>query len=168
MEVTLMVPGAPAMDPKSAEAMKTLIAKAILGAGVLASDDVHGDYEALTVRGVESLQEPQGRPYGTGAIFRDDSGNWFSVTQARRGDLDTSKEWGLWFSRRRARCRGERLRTGSTPRAGRVPTPRPGRRIGDDRRGERPFPTCNPARAGQHTAQAEVLHTGSSATRKIF
>ncbi|MFD7534734.1 VOC family protein [Streptomyces sp. NPDC059819] len=95
VELTLMVPGAPAMDPESAEAMKTLISKGILGAGVLATDDIHGDYKALKARGVEFLQEPKERPYGTEAIFRDDSGNWFSFTQARQGDLDTSKEWGI-------------------------------------------------------------------------
>lgn len=95
VEITLMVPGAPAMDPESAEAMKKLIAKGILGAGVLATDDIHADYETLKARGVEFLQEPQERPYGTEAIFRDDSGNWFSFTQARQGDLDHDKQWGV-------------------------------------------------------------------------
>ncbi len=27
------------------------------------------------------MQEPAERPYGTEALFRDDSGNWFSFTQ---------------------------------------------------------------------------------------
>lgn len=95
MELTLMVPGPPAMDAESAEAMKKLISKGILGAGVLATDDIHGDYEKLTSRGVQFLQEPQERPYGTEAIFRDDSGNWFSFTERREGDLDLEKEWGI-------------------------------------------------------------------------
>jgi hypothetical protein len=30
---------------------------------------------------VEFLQEPAERPYGVEALFRDDSGNWFSLTQ---------------------------------------------------------------------------------------
>ncbi|GGW52636.1 hypothetical protein GCM10010381_42680 [Streptomyces xantholiticus] len=80
------------MDPESAEAMRTLVSKGVLGAGVLATDDIHGDYEKLKARGVEFLQEPQERPYGTEAIFRDDSGNWFSFTQPR-GDLDLDKDW---------------------------------------------------------------------------
>jgi predicted enzyme related to lactoylglutathione lyase len=30
---------------------------------------------------VTFLQEPTERPYGIEAVFRDDSGNWFSLTQ---------------------------------------------------------------------------------------
>jgi catechol 2,3-dioxygenase-like lactoylglutathione lyase family enzyme len=92
VELTLMVPGPPGLDPESAEAMKKLISKGVLGAGVLATDDVYADYETLKSRGVEFLQEPQERPYGVEAIFRDDSGNWFSFTQ-RREQLDLAKEW---------------------------------------------------------------------------
>ncbi|MEV4684379.1 VOC family protein [Streptomyces kurssanovii] len=94
VELTLMVPTASSMDPESAAAMTTLVSKGVLGAGVLATDDIHGDYEKLKARGVEFLQEPQERPYGTEAIFRDDSGNWFSFTQRRQGgDLDPDKDW---------------------------------------------------------------------------
>ncbi|MEU4212076.1 VOC family protein [Streptomyces sp. NPDC026206] len=93
VELTLMVPGPPGLDPESAEAMKRLVAKGTLGAGVLRTDDVHRDYEALRSKGVEFLQEPQERPYGTEAILRDDSGNWFSLTQPLE-QLDTSKGWG--------------------------------------------------------------------------
>jgi catechol 2,3-dioxygenase-like lactoylglutathione lyase family enzyme len=95
VELTLMMPGSPAMDPESAEAMRTLVSKGILGdAGVLATDDIHGDYEKLKARGVEFLQEPQERPYGTEAVFRDDSGNWFSFTQRReQAGLDLDKDW---------------------------------------------------------------------------
>jgi catechol 2,3-dioxygenase-like lactoylglutathione lyase family enzyme len=93
VELTLMVPGTGNMDPESAEAMRTLIAKGMLGAGVLRTDDVWGDYERLKARGVEFVQEPQERPYGTEALLRDDSGNWFSFTQPREGGLDLDKEW---------------------------------------------------------------------------
>ncbi|WP_116213214.1 VOC family protein [Streptomyces olivoreticuli] len=93
VELTLMVPGAPGLDPESAEALKKLVAKGTLGAGVLSTDDIHRDYETLKGKGVEFLQEPQERPYGTEAIFRDDSGNWFSLTQ-RRDQLDLDKAWG--------------------------------------------------------------------------
>ncbi|MFE4856319.1 VOC family protein [Streptomyces sp. NPDC056670] len=93
VELTLMVPGPPAMDAESAEALRTLVSKGMLGAGVLATDDIHGDYATLKARGVQFLQEPKERPYGTEAIFRDDSGNWFSFTQRREGDLDLDKDW---------------------------------------------------------------------------
>lgn len=93
VDLTLMVPGPPAMDPESAEMVRKLVAKGILGAGALTTDDIHGDYKKLKDRGVEFLQEPQERPYGTEAVFRDDSGNWFSFTQPREGELDLSKDW---------------------------------------------------------------------------
>lgn len=93
VELTLMVPGPPAMDPESAEAIKKLIAKGVMGAGVLTTDDVRGDYEKLKARGVEFVQPPQDRPYGTEAILRDDSGNWYSFTQRRGGGLDLDKDW---------------------------------------------------------------------------
>ncbi|MFJ6085983.1 VOC family protein [Streptomyces sp. NPDC092369] len=93
VDLTLMVPGPPAMDPESAEMVRKLVAKGVLGAGALTTDDIHGDYKRLKDRGVEFLQEPQERPYGIEAVFRDDSGNWFSFTQPREGDLDLSKDW---------------------------------------------------------------------------
>ncbi|WP_062430304.1 VOC family protein [Herbidospora daliensis] len=92
VEITLMVPGPPALDPESAEALKTLIAKGVLGAGVFGTDDIHADYAAMKARGVEFLQEPVERPYGTEAIFRDDSGTWFSFTQ-RRDQIEPELGW---------------------------------------------------------------------------
>ncbi|MEV6962978.1 VOC family protein [Streptomyces sp. NPDC051207] len=92
VELTLMVPGS-GMDPESAEMVRKLVAKGVLGAGVLTTDDIHGDYRKLKDRGVEFLQEPQERPYGIEALFRDDSGNWFSFTQPREGGPDTTKDW---------------------------------------------------------------------------
>ncbi|GAB1820089.1 VOC family protein [Herbidospora sp. RD11066] len=90
VEITLTVPGPPALDPESAEALKKLIAKGVLGAGVFTTDDIRGDYETLKARGVEFLQEPVDRPYGIEAIFRDDSGTWFSFTQRK---INESAEW---------------------------------------------------------------------------
>ncbi|WP_367129444.1 MULTISPECIES: VOC family protein [Streptomyces] len=93
VELTLMVPGPPGLDPESSEAVKKLVSKGALGAGVLSTDDIRRDYETLTAKGVEFLQEPQERPYGTEAILRDDSGNWFSLTQ-RNERMDMDKAWG--------------------------------------------------------------------------
>ncbi|WP_433572051.1 VOC family protein [Streptomyces sp. CA-251247] len=93
VELTLMVPDPSTMDPEAAEALKTLVSKGVMGAGVLATDDIHGDYEKLKERGVEFLQAPQERPYGIEAILRDDSGNWYSFTQRREGALDVDKDW---------------------------------------------------------------------------
>ena len=38
---------------------------------------------ACQLEGSRSLQEPAERPYGIEALFRDDSGNWFSLTQPK-------------------------------------------------------------------------------------
>jgi hypothetical protein len=42
---------------------------------------------------VEFIQEPQERPYGIEAIFRDDNGDWYTLTQ-RNERLDFSKDFG--------------------------------------------------------------------------
>jgi catechol 2,3-dioxygenase-like lactoylglutathione lyase family enzyme len=92
LELTLMVPGPPALDPESADQLKALIAKGVMGAGVMRTEDCHATYRELSARGVEFLQQPADRPYGIEAIFRDDSGNWFSLTQ-RSDHLDESLPW---------------------------------------------------------------------------
>jgi catechol 2,3-dioxygenase-like lactoylglutathione lyase family enzyme len=72
-------------DAASAEQIRALVAKGALGTGVMATDDVRKTYEELSARGVEFTQEPASRPYGVEAIFRDDSGNWFSLTEHTGG-----------------------------------------------------------------------------------
>jgi glyoxalase/bleomycin resistance protein/dioxygenase superfamily protein len=42
---------------------------------------VRKTYQELKARGVQFLQEPQERPYGIDALMKDDSGNWFGLTQ---------------------------------------------------------------------------------------
>jgi len=92
LQLTLMVPGPPSMDPESAEQVKSLVAKGILGAGAFTTDDCQKTYEELSARGVEFIQKPEKRPYGIEALFRDDSGNWFSLTQPT-GEFDHSVDW---------------------------------------------------------------------------
>lgn len=85
LEVILMpiTPG-PTLDAASAASMRRLVEGGAFGIGVFETDDVHGDHERLRKRGVEFVSPPSERPYGTEAIVRDDSGNWFSLTQPRR------------------------------------------------------------------------------------
>jgi catechol 2,3-dioxygenase-like lactoylglutathione lyase family enzyme len=92
MELTLMVPGPPSLDPESAEQLRSLMAKGVLGAGVFNTDDCQAEYERLSGLGVTFVQKPEKRPYGVEAIFRDDSGNWFSLTE-RFANLDESRPW---------------------------------------------------------------------------
>jgi len=80
-ELVLSVPGAPMMDEQSAEQVKALVAKGALGAGAFETDDCRATYDELNARGVTFLSEPTERFYGIEATFRDNSGNWFSMTE---------------------------------------------------------------------------------------
>lgn len=82
LEIVLMqiTPG-PAFDAGTAEEMKTLVTKGALGIGVFETDDIHGDYERLSEQGVEFVAPPEEKFYGIEAIVKDNSGNWFSLTQ---------------------------------------------------------------------------------------
>ncbi|MGY5052339.1 VOC family protein [Streptomyces sp. 900105755] len=92
VELALMRLDGPGLDPESAEALRRLVAKGVMGAGAFRTDDCRGDYETFRARGVEFVQEPKERPYGIEAIFRDDNGNWYSLTE-RSEELDFSKEF---------------------------------------------------------------------------
>jgi catechol 2,3-dioxygenase-like lactoylglutathione lyase family enzyme len=80
-ELILLEPGPPMMDPESAEQVKELVAKGALGPGAFETDDCRRTYAELSERGVNFLSEPAERFYGIEATFRDNSGNWFSMTQ---------------------------------------------------------------------------------------
>jgi len=80
-ELILLEPGPPTMDEESAEQVKALVAKGILGAAAFETADCHGTFRQLSERGVTFLSEPTKRPWGTEATWRDNSGNWFSMTE---------------------------------------------------------------------------------------
>lgn len=93
MELALMPTEGPGLDPESAEMLTTLVTKGALSGGVVRTDDCRAEHARLLGQGVDFIQEPQERPYGIEAIFRDPSGNWYSLTQEFEGDLDMSKPW---------------------------------------------------------------------------
>lgn len=68
-------------DPEFAQQLRELVARGAMGTGVMATDDCRATFEELSAAGVTFMQEPTERPYGIEAVFRDDSGNWFSLTQ---------------------------------------------------------------------------------------
>lgn len=70
-------------DEQTAEQVRALVAKGALGSAVFATDDCHKTFRELSERGVVFLSEPAERPYGIEAVFRDDSGNWFSLSERR-------------------------------------------------------------------------------------
>ena len=81
-EIILMEPKAGMlMDEATATQLRAIIEKGVLGAGAFHTDDCHATYEELKNKGVEFVSEPAERPYGIEAVFKDNSGNWFSLTQ---------------------------------------------------------------------------------------
>jgi predicted enzyme related to lactoylglutathione lyase len=81
LEIVLMKPGAPMWDAETTQKIFDLMDRGAMGAGVFETEDCHKTYEELKKRGVEFLSPPKERPYGVEATFKDDSGNWFSLTQ---------------------------------------------------------------------------------------
>jgi catechol 2,3-dioxygenase-like lactoylglutathione lyase family enzyme len=83
-EVVLMPIRAGMMMPEDACAkLRSLVEAGYMGAGVFETTDCKKAYQELKARGVEFRSEPAERPYGVEAVFRDDSGNWFSLTERR-------------------------------------------------------------------------------------
>ena len=83
IEIVLMPTLSPMADPKDMEALRALIKKGVLGAGVFHTDDCRKTYEELKAKGVKFRGEPEEQFYGIECIMEDDSGNWFSVTQQK-------------------------------------------------------------------------------------
>lgn len=64
------------------EVLTKLIESGRFGHGVWKTDDCHKTYEELTAKGVEFVQPPTDRPYGTiEAIFKDNTGNVMVLSQ---------------------------------------------------------------------------------------
>lgn len=83
-EIALMEPTPGFLyDEETANQIRALIEKGALGAGVFDTDDCQATYEELKSRGVEFMQPPAERPYGIEALFKDNSGNWFSLTERK-------------------------------------------------------------------------------------
>lgn len=66
---------------ETVKAMTELIRKGTFGCGVFTCNDIYATYEELLSKGVEFKKAPTKEFYGTEALFRDDSGNWFSLAQ---------------------------------------------------------------------------------------
>ncbi|MFG1789975.1 VOC family protein [Nocardia sp. NPDC049149] len=82
LEVTLMVPGPP-LDEGMTEAIKRALANGTHGALGLSTENCQKTFEELTAKGVEFIQPPAERPYGTEAIVRDNSGNWLVLVEKK-------------------------------------------------------------------------------------
>lgn len=83
IELILRKLGPPEFDAETAEQIRRLVAKGALGIALLKTDDCRKAFEELSAKGVSFVQEPKERPWAIEAIFRDDSGNWFSLQERR-------------------------------------------------------------------------------------
>ena len=80
LQVSLAIPGPPFSDELVTAMKRALDAGGLNGLG-LSVDDCEKTYADLTAKGVEFLQPPSARPYGTEAVCRDNSGNWIVLVQ---------------------------------------------------------------------------------------
>ncbi|UTA68709.1 VOC family protein [Emticicia sp. 21SJ11W-3] len=82
VEITLMsVSAGMVFDEESAEQMRNLVKKGTFGFGVFECKDIYATFEELKAKGVEFTKAPTEEFYGIEALFKDDSGNWFSLSQ---------------------------------------------------------------------------------------
>ena len=66
---------------ETAEQMRNMVKSGTFGFGVFECHDLRATYEELKAKGVEFTKEPTQEFYGLEALFKDDSGNWFSLGQ---------------------------------------------------------------------------------------
>lgn len=81
LEIILQLVGNPMMKPEVAATLRKLLEEGQMSGGAFDTADCRKTYEELTARGVEFLQPPTERFYGVEALMKDNSGNWFSLTQ---------------------------------------------------------------------------------------
>ncbi|MCU1538677.1 MAG: Glyoxalase/bleomycin resistance protein/dioxygenase [Humibacillus sp.] len=80
LQVSLAIPGPPLPDDLVAAMKRAQDAGGLNGLG-LTVDDCEKTYAELQAKGVEFLQPPSARPYGTEAVCRDNSGNWVVLVE---------------------------------------------------------------------------------------
>jgi len=83
-EIILMdLKPSPMMSADAVTQIRKLVEGGNFGAGVFETSDIRKTYDDLVAKGVTFMEPPAERPYGTEALFRDDSGNWFSLCQRK-------------------------------------------------------------------------------------
>ena len=84
LEISLMaISEGMLFNKQSAEQMRNLVKNGTFGFGVFECNDIYATFEELNTKGVEFSKEPKEEFYGIEAIFKDDSGNWFSLGQKK-------------------------------------------------------------------------------------
>lgn len=68
-------------DKETAARIRELVKKGTFGGGVLECEDIYATYEEMKSKGVTFIKPPTQEFYKLEAVFKDDSGNWFSLGQ---------------------------------------------------------------------------------------
>ncbi len=85
MEIVLFPAGGDgSFEPEVKAALKLLLDKGVMGAGVLQTNNCRATYEELKAKGVQFKSEPKEQFYGTECIVTDGCGNWFSMTEPKQ------------------------------------------------------------------------------------
>jgi len=71
------------LEPDAQAAIRLLLEKGLMGAGVFSTPDCYATYEELKAKGVEFKSAPKEQFYGIECIMSDGCGNWFSMTQPK-------------------------------------------------------------------------------------
>ena len=83
LQIILMKVDGPNMQPEVGKALRELVTGGKLNGGVLQTSDCRKTYEELKAKGVEFTAPPKEQFYGVEAIMKDNSGNWFSMTEPK-------------------------------------------------------------------------------------
>jgi len=87
LEITLMAISEGMMFKKeSAAVMRDLVSKGTFGFAVFECNDLLATYEELKAKGVVFIKPPTKEFYAFEALFKDDSGNWFSLGEKKPAD----------------------------------------------------------------------------------
>ncbi len=85
LQIILMaVKESPMFPAEKVALLRQVLEGGMMGAGVMSVDDCRKTYEELKGKGVEFLSPPKEQFYGVEAVFKDNSGNWFSMTQPKQ------------------------------------------------------------------------------------
>lgn len=85
VELTLMPISVGGMfDAETAAKLSDLVKRGVFGFGVFECVDIDATYTELSNKGVVFTKKPTKEFYGIEALFKDDSGNWFSLVQRNK------------------------------------------------------------------------------------
>lgn len=81
VEIVLSTADKTIRDPEKVAMLNGMIRDGLFGYAVFTCADIYATYEEMRAKGVTFSKPPTKEFYGTEAIFKDDSGNWFSLAQ---------------------------------------------------------------------------------------